>query len=90
MEHKDSTPQKPHALTLENREKRTASGVVKVIGANDTSLTLETSQGGLSITGSGIKIAKYDVETGMLAFEGSVAGVKYSGAKVPLLKRMFS
>jgi len=89
MEHKEIF-QKPHVITVENREKGTVSGVAKVISANDGALVLETGQGGLAITGSGIKIAKYDVETGMLAFEGAIVGVKYSGAKVSLFKRMFS
>ncbi|MCL2798236.1 MAG: YabP/YqfC family sporulation protein [Firmicutes bacterium] len=85
-----SAPQKPHAVSLENREKGTVSGVSKVVSACDSALVLETGQGGLSITGSGIKIARYDDQTGMLAFEGAITSLKYSGAKMPLLKRMFS
>jgi len=89
MEHKEIYS-KPHAFSLENREKGAVTGVSKVIAASDSALSLETGQGGLTIAGSGIKIEKYDVETGALTFSGAVSSIKYTGAKVPLLKRIFS
>ena len=91
MEHKEAG-KKPHVITIENREKGQLSGVAKVLSANETALLLETGAGKLALAGAGIKITKYDVETGVLTFEGTVTSVKYSGAgvKPPLLRRMFS
>ena len=81
---------KPHTLNIENRAKGFVTGVTKVISSNDSLLTLETGAGGLAIMGSGLKIHKFNAEDGTLTLEGTVNSVKYSAAKVPFLKRVFS
>ena len=83
-------PQKLHNITIENREHALISGVEKVVSANETSLLLKTGKGGLSITGSNLKINKFDIDSGTLCFTGTVNIIRYSGAKVPLIKRIFS
>ena len=80
---------KPHTLNIENREKGFLTGVEKVVSSNETTLLLETSAGGLQIAGSGLKINKFDMDSGTLVFEGTVTGIRYAAAKVPLLKRIF-
>ena len=84
------TVKRNHAVNLENREKGFITGVEKVVSSNDTQLSLETSAGGLTVVGSELKINKFDAESGALAFLGSVNALKYSGAKVSFLKRIFS
>lgn len=80
---------KPHTFTLENRKRALMTGVIKVISSNETCLLLETSDGGLSVVGEGLKINKFDVDSGQLTFEGVVNKMQYSAAKAPLLKRIF-
>ena len=82
-------PKKPHALNIESRSKGLVSGVEKVVSANETALLLETSAGGLHITGGDLRIHKFDMDSGSLVFEGAVNGVRYAAAKIPLLKRIF-
>jgi len=83
-------PTKPHSLNIENREKGQLTGVIKVVSSNDTQLVLETSQGGLQLSGNGFKIIKFNADEGYLSFEGITNAIKYSAAKVPLLKKIFS
>ncbi len=88
MENKTAA-KKPHSITLENRKRAIMTGVEKVISSNENCIMLETSEGGLTIAGTGLKINKYDVESGQLTFEGVVNKMQYSAAKAPLLKRIF-
>jgi sporulation protein YabP len=82
-------PKKPHTLTIDGRDKGMLTGVEKVISSNETGLVLETGAGGLTITGAGLKINKFDMDSGALVFEGTVNSVRYSTAKIPFLKRIF-
>ena len=87
---KKESPKRPHTLNIENRTKGFITGVIKVISSNETQLLLETTAGGLTILGSALKINKFNADDGVLSFEGAVNSFKYTAAKVPLLKRMFS
>lgn len=80
---------KPHSLSVLSRASGSVSGVEKVISSCDTSLSLATSAGGMIISGNGLKIVKFSVDDGTLAFEGTVNNIKYSAAKAPLIKRIF-
>jgi sporulation protein YabP len=86
---KPQTPQKPHSVYLENCQKGVLTGVSKVVSSNDTMLVLETGAGGMTVSGSGLKINKFDVNEGSLSFEGTVGSIRYSAAKLPFLKRIF-
>jgi len=81
---------KPHNLTVDNRQRGQVTGVIRVIASNDTQLVLETTMGGLTILGADFKIIKFNADEGFLSYEGSTNSVKYTTAKLPLLKRMFS
>jgi len=95
MKQKPIKPEMPiqkkhHTVQFDNREKGNVTGVVKVISSSETNLFLETSHGGLTLTGSDFKITKFNADEGYLAFEGAVNSFKYSAAKVPFFKRIFS
>ena len=81
---------KNHVLNIDNREKGTVTGVIKVISSNHTQLLLDTSAGGLTILGGELKIQKFNADEGYLSFEGTVNSFKYSAAKVPFFKKIFS
>lgn len=78
-----------HELKIVRREKGNLTGIEKVISSCDTALQLVSSCGQLYIGGEKLKIVKYNADDGTLEFEGVVNTIKYSGAKQPLLKRLF-
>lgn len=78
-----------HSITVTDRKKLSMTGVSKVDGATETEISLTTCLGRLIITGSELKIAKFDDADGNLSITGNVDALKYTGAKVPLLKRIF-
>lgn len=80
---------KPHSFEVTNREKCTMTGIEKVISSSETSISLVSSCGGMDISGKGLKISKFDIESGDLSFEGEIDCIKYSAPKVSLLKRIF-
>lgn len=80
---------KPHSVKVENRSGGTLTGVTKLISADAGELMLETHGGGMTVAGAGLKLDRYDEAEGILTFTGTVNAIKYSGAKVPLMKRLF-
>lgn len=78
-----------HSFEVSNRARCTMSGIQKVISSSETSVLLVSSCGNMEISGKKLKINKFDIEDGTLAFEGEIDGIKYSAPKVPLLKRLF-
>lgn len=89
---KDTAPKnnkRIHSVTLENRNRALLSGVLKVIASSAAELQLETSEGYMTISGEGMKINRFDVETGAFSMEGKINVVKYHTKKAPLIKRIF-
>lgn len=78
-----------HELRIICREKGSFTGIEKVISSCDTSLSLISSCGNLTVSGEKLKIVKYNAADGTLDFEGNVSQIKYSGAKQSLIKRIF-
>ena len=78
-----------HELKLYCREKGSLTGIEKVVSSCDTSLNLISTCGNLLLAGEKLKIIKFNASDGTLDFEGVVHSIKYSGAKQPLLKRLF-
>lgn len=85
----ESTLKKQHTLEITSRNSGSLTGIEKVVSSCDTALVLVTSEGGLSIAGTGLKINRFNVDEGTLSFAGTVNSIKYSAAKVPMLKRIF-
>ena len=81
--------QKPHSITIVDREKGNLSGVKAVLSYGADELCIDTHQGKLTVIGEGLKIEKFDESEGTLCFSGKVDGVKYATAKAPLIKRIF-
>ena len=83
------TLKRAHTVQLLSRKEGNLTGVEKVISSSETALVLATADGGLTVCGSGLKINHFDAGDGTLRFEGTVNSLKYSAAKVPVLKRIF-
>ena len=78
-----------HSINMTDRKKAVMTGVAKVDGATDTEVELTTALGRLIVTGTGLKITKYDDADGNLTLQGNIDNIKYAAARVPLIKRIF-
>lgn len=78
-----------HGINMSDRKKASLTGVVRVDSSNETEISLTTCMGRLIVTGSELKIVKFDDNDGNLSFCGNIDCIKYAQAKVPLLKRIF-
>ena len=78
-----------HSVNMTDRKKAVMTGVAKVDGATETEIELTTALGRLLVTGTGLKIAKYDDTDGNLTLLGNIDSIKYAVAKTPLIKRIF-
>ncbi len=78
-----------HNVTLESRRRALVTGVEKVVDASPSVINTVTSEGALSVRGSGLKIVSFSEADGTLTFEGTVDRMEYAAAKKPLLRRLF-
>ena len=89
VENKENKIKPKHSITLESRKRALVTGVEKVVDASPTIINTVTSDGALVVKGNGLKIVSYSEADGCLTFEGEVSLMQYSGAKKPLLRRLF-
>lgn len=89
MDKNENKPLRSHELKITGRNKGILTGIEKVISSCETALCLVSSCGNLNIAGEKLKIIKFNADDGTLDFEGTVNSMKYSGARTPLLKRIF-
>jgi len=81
-----------HALSLENREKLSLSGVMDVGSFDEDSMVIETNMGAVLLSGSGMHILKYNVDSGELVIEGEIDAFEYTESTVGkkgLFSRLF-
>ena len=71
------TTDKPHSLSIENRERMSLSGVEDVSGFDENTVILTTSLGALIIRGDGLHIGRIDLELGQLEVQGHVRELSY-------------
>lgn len=86
--------EKKSSIILENRRKLIINGVIEVVSFNDQTIILNTSLGGLSVKGEGLKMNKLDVQNGDVVIIGTVNSCVYSSSykkqeKEKLLSRLF-
>lgn len=68
----------PQNLVLEDRRRLTLTGVEDVGTFDENTVVLKTVLGELTVHGSGLKMGKFNVDTGELCLEGSVTALAYS------------
>lgn len=68
---------KRHTLYLHARETLTLTGVEEVTDFDEEGALLKTGEGALSLEGEGLKVLRYDRETGEMAVSGRVCGINY-------------
>lgn len=80
-----------HAVSLENRERMSLSGVEDVSGFDENTVVLTTSMGELTVRGEALHIERIDLELGCLELDGHIRELSYDEAaeRLPLLARLF-
>lgn len=66
-----------HQLFIKSREQMRIEGVEEVMGFDDVSVRLKSSEGEMYIEGRDIKIDTLDTEKGVVALSGRINGVYY-------------
>lgn len=76
--------QKRHSLSLENRERLTATGIRRVDFFSDELITAQTDLGQLNIKGEELHIESLNSDTGDMLVKGRVGAVSYTEASAAL------
>ena len=80
-----------HCVTIDNREKLTATGVARVDFFSAEMISAHTAGGKMHIKGEGLYIENLNADTGELLVKGRVLAMSYADSAGPdkLLKRLF-
>ena len=78
-----------HSVSLENRRKMTLTGVVEVVSATDKTIITKTLDKTINIIGTELRVAKLNLEEGLLIIEGVVDCFKYLGQSKGFFKKVF-
>lgn len=71
-------PLKRHMLTVDGRQKLTATGISRVDFFSDELITAQTELGQLNIKGEALHIEALNSETGDMLVNGKVAAISYT------------
>lgn len=89
MDNKLESVDKKSSLSLEDRKKIVLTGVLDVISFDDEQISLNTKLGALSITGTGLKVNKLDVQNGDIVILGMIKSMVYSSKKAKRKLKLF-
>ena len=81
MREQTNAPQlPPHSVELTERKKAVIRGVQAVDSFNEQMVTLATTEGALTLLGSGLHVSQLNLEDGQLLVEGDIAALEYDPA----------
>ena len=87
---KNEQTARPHSLTIDDRCRATLTGVEDVDCFSDDMAVITTIQGTLTVTGTALKVARLDLESGEVALEGQIDSIEYGAVrKTGLMSRIF-
>lgn len=78
----DDILKKNQNIILEDRSKLSISGVEQVDNFNETVITLETVNGGLSIKGENLNISSLNLDEGKVMIDGLISGMSYDTKEI--------
>lgn len=78
FEDKSSARDIPQNIIIENRLRVSVSGVQDVENFDESSITLYTTRGLLTIHGTGLHVERLSLDSGELKIEGELQGLEYS------------
>ena len=70
-----------HSLCIEDRSRTTITGVEDVDCFSDEMAVITTSMGAITISGSGLKVARLDLMSGEVSLEGRIDALEYGAAR---------
>lgn len=73
-----------HRITMNNRAWMQVSGVLEVISFDTEEIVLDTEEGRMQITGSGLQVKQLVIESGELEIEGRPDSIQYTDMKKPV------
>lgn len=77
FEPRDLPAAPPHRIHLEERSALSVSGVEEVESFDENTISLSTSQGGLTVRGQDLHIEKLSLDGGDLKVEGTIDSITY-------------
>ena len=82
--------EKPHIVTLDNRNRLAVSGVTDVECFDESEIVLHTTMGVLVVDGKDIRLEKLNTDSGDVTVLGTVASLVYEEkkARTGLIKRL--
>lgn len=72
------TPPAPHLLTLSDRSLLSLTGVEDVGNFDETMVSIYTTQGELTVRGTGLHIQRLSIESGDMTLEGHLDSLTYT------------
>ena len=81
MQNANRPPVGEHTLTLTDRSTATVTGVEDVDCFSDEMAVITTSMGAITISGSGLKVARLDLMSGEVSLEGRIDALEYGAAR---------
>ena len=72
-------PQKNQTLSLRDRRFLELDGVSDVVGFDESALLLRTVLGAMTVAGEGLHVTRLDLDKGIVAVEGKISAVFYTG-----------
>ena len=72
-----------HSINMDNRRKLVVSGVTDIAGFDESEIALFTSEGGLIVRGSELRLEKLSLDSGEVIIEGRVDALDYDDSAAP-------
>ena len=72
------SPNMPHNVIIENKEKISITGVYDVRSFDENEVILVTSGGSMSVCGEDLRVEKLSVESGEIVIEGCILCIEYN------------
>ena len=70
-----------HSLCMDGRSRAMITGVQDVDCFSEDMAVVSTSLGDMTISGSGLKVARLDIQAGEVEIEGQIDGIDYGAVK---------
>ena len=74
----EGTKREKHKIILEDRERRSMTGVIDVLSFDEDSIIAETEKGMLILRGSNIHVGKLNLDDGEVTVDGMIDTIEYS------------
>lgn len=79
-----------HSLCMDGRSRAVITGVEDVDCFSEDMAVVKTALGEMTVSGSGLKVARLDIQSGEVEIEGQIDGIDYGAVrKSGLFARIF-